>query len=257
MSIELYFGSSAKVWDDISWIYGIEEAGFTGWEICADGRYLFSKPGQYEEVIQTLATTSLKVTVHAPYNDLNPAAINDPIWKETVRQFTECIRLSSEITNRVTLHPGYLSCTGKLVPEKVWQLQKEAMEEVGKASEEYGVVSCLENMPNNPDYLCRYPEEIAGIIEGIEGVSMTIDFGHANTVGIVDAYTKIINQASHVHIHDNHGRSDEHLPIGQGIIDWKKVFKGLIDNYNGVIVVEGRSIPDAKESLKEIGRWIS
>ncbi len=34
-----YFSSSAKVWDDISWVYGIEEAGYAGWEIVADGNY--------------------------------------------------------------------------------------------------------------------------------------------------------------------------------------------------------------------------
>lgn len=255
MSIRYFFGSSAKVWDDISWIFGIEEAGFDGWEICADGNYHFNKPEQYKKVIETLSSTNLSATVHAPYGDLNPAAINDPIWRETVRQLTECIRLSAEITDRVTIHPGYLSCTGKLVPEKTWQLQKEAMREVGKAATEYGVVACLENMPDIHDFLCRYPEEISGIIEEIEGVSMTIDFGHANTMGKVNDFIKVIPSASHIHIHDNHGKSDEHLAIGDGTVDWKKVSKGILSNYQGVVVVEGRSIPDAKRSLNQIRGW--
>lgn len=255
MNSRFFFGSSAKVWDDISWIYGIEEAGFDGWEVCADGNYHFSKPGLYEMVVEHIQSTNLDVTVHAPYGDLNPAAINDPIWRETVRQLTECIRLSSEITNRVTIHPGYLSCTGKLVPEKIWQLQKDAMREVGKAATEYGIVACLENMPDIPDFLCRYPEEIYGIIEGLEGVSMTIDFGHANTMGKVADFIKVLPSASHVHIHDNHGKSDEHLPIGEGTVDWKKVSKALFRDYQGVVVVEGRSIPEAKRSLKEIRGW--
>lgn len=255
MSIRFFFGSSAKVWDDISWIYGIEESGFDGWEVCADGNYHFSKKGQYEMVVETLQSTNLDITVHAPYGDLNPAAINDPIWRETVRQLTECIRLSSEITNRVTIHPGYLSCTGKLVPDKIWQLQKDAMKEVGKAATEYGVVACLENMPDIPDFLCRYPEEILGIIEGIEGVSMTIDFGHANTMGKVKDFLKVLPLASHIHIHDNHGKSDEHLPIGEGTIDWNRVSNAIMKNYRGVVVVEGRSIPEAKRSFSEIRGW--
>lgn len=255
MSIKYYFGSSAKVWDDISWIYGIEEAGFDGWEVCADGNYHFSKPGQYDMVVETLRSTNLDVTVHAPYGDLNPAAINEPIWRETVRQLTECIKFSSDITNRVTIHPGYLSSTGKLVPEKIWQLQKDAMKEVGKAAQEFGVVACLENMPDIHDFLCRYPAEIEGIIEGIDGVSMTIDFGHANTMGKVNDFLKELPSASHIHIHDNHGRSDEHLPIGEGTIDWKKVSKGLISGYQGVVVVEGRSIPEAERSLAQVRGW--
>lgn len=255
MSIRYFFGSSSKVWEDIVWIYGIEEAGFDGWEICADGNYHFGKKEQYDRVIETLQSTSLKATVHAPFGDLNPAAINDPIWRETVRQLTECIRLSSEITDRVTIHPGYLSCTGKLVPDKIWQLQKEAMREVGKTATEYGVVACLENMPDIHDFLCRYPEEIEGIIEGIEGVSMTIDFGHAHTMGKVNDFMKVIRSASHIHIHDNHGQSDEHLAIGDGTVDWKRLAPVLIREYTGVVVVEGRSIPEARRSLTTVRGW--
>jgi sugar phosphate isomerase/epimerase len=257
MSIHPYFGSSAKVWDEINWIFGIEEAGFSGWEVCADGNYHFSRSDSYNSVIETLASTSLKVTVHAPYGDLNPAAINEPIWKETVHQISECIRKAAPITNRVTIHPGYLSCTGKLVPDKIWQLQKEALREFGKVALEYGVTACIENMPNIPDFLCQYPEEILGLIEDIEGIGFTIDFGHAHTLGKVDAFRKYLGQASHVHIHDNHGKSDEHLPIGAGTINWKRLSADLLDHYSGVVVVEGRSIEEAKKSYEQIRGWVS
>lgn len=255
MSIQPYFGSSSKVWDDISWIFDIEEAGFAGWEICADGNYHFSKPEMYRSVLETLASTTLKATVHAPFGDLNPAAINDPIWRETVSQISECIRKASEITNRVTIHPGYLSCTGKLVPDKIWALQKEALRIFGQVGQEVGVVACIENMPNIPDFLCQYPEEILGLIEDIEGVGMTIDFGHAHTIGKVAGFRKYLENASHVHIHDNHGKSDEHLPIGAGTINWNGLSSDLMHRYSGVIVVEGRSIKEAKESIATIRGW--
>jgi sugar phosphate isomerase/epimerase len=255
MTIHPYFGSSAKVWDDISWIFGIEEAGYSGWEVCADGNYHFGKPDLFRSVLETLASTNLKVTVHAPFGDLNPAAINEPIWNETVRQISECISKASEITDRVTIHPGYLSCTGRLVPEKVWALQKEALRIFGRVGQDCGVVACIENMPNIPDFLCQYPEEILGLIEGIEGVGMTIDFGHAHTTGKVESFRKYLDHASHVHIHDNHGKSDEHLPIGAGTINWNGLSHDLSDRYSGVIVVEGRSIQEAKESYSLIRGW--
>ena len=257
MSIHPYFGSSAKVWDEISWIYGIEEAGFSGWEICADGNYHFSKADTYKSVIETLASTNLKATVHAPFGDLNPAAINEPIWKETIRQISECIRKAAPITDRVTIHPGYLSCTGKLVPGRIWELQKEALKIFGKVAQEYGVIACIENMPGIPDFLCQYPEEILGLIEGIEGIGLTIDFGHANTIGKVDSFRKYLDHASHVHIHDNQGKSDEHLPIGAGTINWTRLSDDLMNRYSGIIVVEGRSIPEAKESFAKIKGWVS
>jgi sugar phosphate isomerase/epimerase len=112
-------------------------------------------------------------------------------------------------------------------------------------------------MPNIPDFLCQYPEEILGLIEGIEGIGLTIDFGHANTFGKVDGFLKYLHHANHVHIHDNQGKSDEHLPVGAGTINWKRLSTSLMNNYSGIIVVEGRSIPEAKESYAKIRGWVS
>jgi len=44
MTLKPYFSSSSKVWDDISWVYGIKDAGYEGWEIVADGNYRLEKP---------------------------------------------------------------------------------------------------------------------------------------------------------------------------------------------------------------------
>ena len=58
----LYFSSSAKVWDDIQWVYGIEEAGYDGWEIVADGNYRLEKPEVLEKIKEIIASTRLGVT---------------------------------------------------------------------------------------------------------------------------------------------------------------------------------------------------
>jgi len=49
---------------------------------------------------------------------------------------------------------------------------------------------------------------------------------------LVDEFLKDLSQVIHVHLHDNKGRSDEHLSLGKGTIDWKKVIKKL-DGYKG------------------------
>ena len=41
------------------------------------------------------------------------------------------------------------------------------------------------------------------------------------------------------HIHDNHGATDEHLPIGQGVIPWSEVCQGFANiRYNGELSLE-------------------
>jgi sugar phosphate isomerase/epimerase len=254
MSLLPYFSSSAKIWDEIGWVSGIEECGYTGWEIVADGNYRLDNPRNYKAIKDIVASTRLGVSVHAPYGDLNLATLNDPIYQESIRQICTCIEYASELTDRVTFHPGYLSPVGKLVPEKVWGLQKEALVRIGRVASDHGVLACLENMISIKEFLCRFPEELIGMTEGIEGIGMTFDFGHANTVGKVNEFLQFVKKADHIHIHDNHGLSDEHLALGDGTIAWETVGRAIAKDYRGVIVIEGRSIEEAKRSLSVFSR---
>ncbi|HUH78463.1 MAG TPA: sugar phosphate isomerase/epimerase family protein [Methanoregula sp.] len=257
MTLRPYFSSSAKVWDDISWVYGIEEAGYAGWEIVGDGNYRLDNPSCFARIEEVIASTHLGVTVHAPYGDLNLATLNDPIWRESIRQICVCIEHASRLTDRVTIHPGYLSPVGKLMPQKIWDLQKEALRQIGKTAAEHGVLACLENMIAAKEFLCRMPGELIGMAEGIEGIGMTFDFGHANTVGRVEEFLPFVGRADHIHVHDNHGQYDEHLPLGEGTIDWEKVGRKIAQDYAGVVVIEGRSADEAKRSLAVFRRYFS
>ena len=121
MRITPYFSSSSKVWDDIGWVYGIPETGYEGWEIVADGSYRLDNPENVARIADVIGSLPLGISVHAPYADLNLATLNYPIWRESVRQVCTCIRRASEWTDRVTIHPGYLSPVGKIMPERAWQ----------------------------------------------------------------------------------------------------------------------------------------
>jgi len=251
-----YFSSSSKVWAARDWVFGIEELGYTGWEIVADGNYRLDNPDNFAAIRENLESTGLLATVHAPYSDLNLASLNYPIWRESIRQICSCIHHAADLTDRVTVHPGFVSPVGKLVPEKVWEMQKTALVEIGKYAEDHGVLACVENMISIKDFLCRYPEEILGLTEGIPGIGITLDVGHANTNGLVDAFLKYIKEVNHLHIHDNHGQSDEHLALGDGAIDWKKVGSVIARDYSGgVAVIEGRTLEEAKRSLAAFRKW--
>jgi sugar phosphate isomerase/epimerase len=255
MRITPYFSSSSKVWDDIGWVYGIADAGYEGWEIVADGSYRLDNPENVARIADVIGSLSLGITVHAPYADLNLATLNYPIWRESIRQVCTCIRQASQWTDRVTIHPGYLSPVGKIMPERAWQQQKQALGEIGSIASDHSVLACLENMIGIREYLCRMPEELAGMVEGIEGIGITIDIGHANTVGRVREFLPYLSAASHLHVHDNHGVSDEHLALGAGTIDWDLVGKCIARDYSGIIVVEGRSLEEGKGSLSTVRGW--
>ena len=255
MSLTPYFASSSKVWESRHWIYGLEDIGYTGWEFAADGKYRLDNPENFAAVREILESTGLLATVHAPFSDLNLASVNYPIWRESIRQTCCCIHHAAELTDRVTIHPGFVSPVGKLVPEKVWEMQKTALVEIGKYAEDHGVLACVENMISIKDFLCRYPEEILGLTEGIPGIGVTLDIGHANTNGLVDAFLAHVREVDHLHIHDNHGQSDEHLALGDGTIAWEKAGRVIARDYSGPVVIEGRTLEEAGRSLAVFRKW--
>lgn len=75
-------------------------------------------------------------------------------------------------------------------------------------------------------------------------MGMTLDVGHAHTAkgeGL-DAYLKAFApRIRHVHLHDNMGVNDDHLPLGAGKMDVKKVVDALKAKYDGSITLEVHS----------------
>jgi sugar phosphate isomerase/epimerase len=254
MSLVPYFSASSKVWDDKSWVFSLEEIGYRGWEVVADGACSFELDENIREVAEIAGSTGLSLSVHAPYSDLNLASLNYPIWRESVRQILTCIDRTAELTNRITVHPGYLSPVGKLLPDRTWELQKSALSEIGAFAADRGVHVFLENMGGLKEVLCRFPEEILGMIDGVRGVGFTLDVGHAHTVGKVREFLRVLSSANHLHIHDNHGTADQHLALGDGTIPWDEVGKAVARDYRGIVVVEGRSLEEAEKSLSVFRR---
>jgi sugar phosphate isomerase/epimerase len=249
MSLTPYFSASSLVWEDRSWVFSLEGIGYRGWEVVADGACSFEKKENVGEVAGIAETTGLSLSVHAPYSDLNLASLNYPIWRESVRQILTCIDRAAEVADRVTVHPGYLSPVGKLLPDKVWGLQKSALTEIGAFAADRGVRVFLENMGGLKEVLCRFPEEILGMIGGVDNIGFTLDVGHAHTVGKVREFLGVLPRADHLHIHDNNGTADQHLALGDGTIPWEEVGRAVARDYQGIVVVEGRSLGEAERSL--------
>ena len=89
-----------------------------------------------------------------------------------------------------------------------------------------GVTLCLENMfDDSPEPLRRLLEDI-----GPEGVRLCLDVAHAHVFSQVDlsewvdAFKPYL---LHVHLNDCNGEYDDHLGVGQGELDWSRIFSLL------------------------------
>lgn len=89
-------------------------------------------------------------------------------------------------------------------------------------------------------------------------VKVHLDVGHAFVCGGMKNVKNYIfnfkSRLEHVHMHDNHGKADEHLPIGKGLIDFHKVVRYLKEiGYDKTITFEVfTSKMDARKSMVRI-----
>ncbi|MDI3502189.1 MAG: hypothetical protein PWR13_1208 [Archaeoglobi archaeon] len=230
----------------------MEEAGLDGWEIVDEGAQKLN-----EENIKlfrdALSSTNLELSVHAPFSDLNLASLNEGILEETRRQILESLERAHEIEAEVVvIHPGHYSPLGLQLPDKVWEHCVESFIRISKKAEELNLKACVENMTNVFMMLCRNPEEVSELIEEVssENLWIALDVGHANLNGNLFDFMKL-SKIAHMHVHDNNGKEDEHLAVGEGNVDWRRFARELkkID-FTGAMTLELRTIEEAVRSMR-------
>ena len=251
------FSSSKLVDRPFDWAYQLKDLGYSGWEIVNEGKQKLT-PENLAEAKQIVETTGLIITIHLPYSDLNLASVNQPIWEETVRQMKSCLDLASDFARLAVLHPGHFSPLGMHMPDAAWSQSILGIQQICDHAQNLDMRIAVENMVNMPAILGRRPEEVMGIIETVdrENVGFIFDVGHANTNGNVESFLRLKDKIIHIHVHDNHGERDEHLPVGNGTVPWKKVALALKD-YSGRIVTESRSLEEGQRSVSRLKKMMN
>jgi len=92
-----------------------------------------------------------------------------------------------------------------------------------------------------PHLIGGQPDEFAWILAQLdEGVGVCIDTGHVALGAGWDRFVGVAGRRLiHVHANDNHGRFDDHLAPGDGVIDWGRVRASLkAIEFGGWIVLE-------------------
>ena len=123
-----------------------------------------------------------------------------------------------------------------------------SLEELHAAAAPSGVRLALEVMPNRLSGAERLVASIEDELD-LDGAGICLDFGHAHLAGdVVDAVEAVSGYLLTTHVHDNGGRTDEHLLPFDGSIPWEAVLMALQKvGYDGTYVFElaGSSTPRA------------
>ena len=178
-----------------------------------------------------LDTHELRATVHGPYMDMSPGGADEKVRKVTVERFTQLLRAVHPISPAtVVLHAGY---DARIFDgdENLWLTQSlKTWEKVVKEAEAANTVIALENIFEEE------PGPIMTLISRMNSPHLRacIDVGHINAFAKapMDEWLSVLGPyLGEVHIHDNFGEKDDHLPVGDGEIDFS-LFFSLIKRYS-------------------------
>ena len=211
--------------------------------------FLHQYPNEYpyEDVFDSY---NLKYTIHAPFMDVNIAALQDKSRRNAVSQIRESIDLASKINaEAVVVHPGLISFLARNFKSSVYELAHESIVEIHEYSLDAGVLTTVENMPNFETMIYQNIPYLNEFLKSID-MGMTLDIGHANHAGYT-ADEMYFDSIKHVHIHDNNGDDDTHLPLGEGSIDLNAIVNTLEkNNYDGVYIIEVNDFDSIKKSYE-------
>jgi sugar phosphate isomerase/epimerase len=118
-----------------------------------------------------------------------------------------------------------------------------SMEELTRFAASQKVELMLENVPPENGHPLESIQYFSEVMEAVPTLRFHLDVAHAfienHMKGVKDYIEFFGDRLVHVHLHDNHGEEDEHLALGMGNIDLRKVVSFLKEvDYDKTITFE-------------------
>jgi sugar phosphate isomerase/epimerase len=187
--------------------------------------------------------------IGSPMKSLREAAI-----KEAIKYFEVFNKLGVEF---VTVHANWPGIV--FSPKEGVGFQIESLRKLIKEAKKYNLKLMYEPVDTSNDNI----ENVSEVLENVPELFLHLDFGHANLFGQnpEEFIEKFQSKIKHIHLHDNFGNTDLHLPLGCGAINWEKILKTLKKYYDGTITLEIFSrdrdyVLLSKEKLKKLWQKI-
>ncbi len=184
----------------------------------------------YLQVASLLREAGLSCTIHAPFTDLSLGALDPEIRRVSLERLSTSVDLAALFKAKALIcHTGfdsrhYLGLKDKWIDNAVDSLGR-LLERVEKGTTPLALENVYELDPDiHQELFSRLESKMLGFC---------LDLGHQRVFsatrldGWLDALGK---RLVHLHLHDNNGKYDEHLAIGQGNLDFDSLFRWLQEN---------------------------
>ncbi|MEN8199404.1 MAG: sugar phosphate isomerase/epimerase family protein [Thermodesulfobacteriota bacterium] len=225
-------------------------------EIGLEGLCLYEESeANFREMAEILRRNKLSCTLHAPFFDLAPGALDPEILAASRNKLRKAFSLIPIFKPKsIVCHLNYEENKQGYKRE---QWQAAALGTWGKLAEIAGQHGCrlmLENTyESSPE-----PHETILTELGDKGCGFCLDVGHLLTFAKSpwqDWLPRLSPWLGQLHLHDNDGGKDHHLGLGLGDFDFPELFQFLAANrLQPLITLEPHSEEDLWESLTYLDR---
>jgi sugar phosphate isomerase/epimerase len=229
------------------------EIGLDGWSL---GTY---PPRTFRAIARTFAKAGRRLTIHGPFQDLAPGALDDLVLSASRQRLRQAWRwLPVFRPEAVVCHLGYEARHYRWDQENWLTRTAATYRELGARAQAFGIRVMLENVYEEDPGLIK--EAIQRI--GLDNVQVCLDVGHLNAFGGGD-FTGWLETLwpviGHLHLHDNQGTFDDHLALGTGTVPLEFVLTFLAERGQQPLITlephQENSLNPSLEYLAKIWPW--
>lgn len=220
----------------------LEPSGAIGIEIGTPPRHFDPlQDDQVDALDRTLRASSMQaISIHAPFGGLLDLADPNPRHRHAaigaiLTAATAIRRLGGDL---VIVHPSDLERHGRDTRARMADCA-DSLRLLAVNCAREGVTVVLESPL--PHLIGGHPHEFAWILaHSHEDIRVCLDTGHTALGRHWREFVEVAGpRLVHIHASDNHGQWDDHLPPGDGALDWPDIARSLREvNYDGWIMLE-------------------
>lgn len=224
---------------------------------------VFSPPHLDYKDLGAVRRTALRIeelgmeaySFHAPFaNDIDISSPDFAIREHALDEILRAVEAASLLgVHYFVIHPGPENADIPSREERMVRIENviSVLNRVAVRCAEAGIKCILEN--KLPHLLFGSSSDIVWILGSLDTneVGACLDTGHAFLAG--DLYNLVYKLGPYLrmlHVHDNKGHSDEHLPPGEGRVEWGKLVSELVQvAFHGAMILEVAGDPDANVTM--------
>lgn len=224
----------------------IRGSGFSMIEVVFSPPHLdYRNPQAVQEAAARIDALGLEAySFHAPFaDDIDISSLEPTRREHALAEILRAVEAAASLgVHYFVIHPGPENGDIPSREERLLRIENvcSVLERVAARCGEVGIQCVLEN--KLPHLMFGQSADLLWILTCLKGnrIGACLDTGHAHLAG--ELYPLVYKMAPYLrllHVHDNKGHGDDHLPPGDGRIDWTALLKELAGvNFTGAFILE-------------------